>query len=84
MNILTLIEIYTKEGNDVIKEIDITHVPYEKLNNICPPEIEGDFQYANGVYVEYEQYLKLKEIIPEIKNFDFEKYDFNIFSYQIL
>lgn len=84
MNIITLIEIFTKEGNDIIQEIDITHIPFVQLNEICPPEIEDDLQYCNGLYVEHEHYLELIKIIPELKTYPYEKFDFNIFSYQVL
>ncbi len=82
MKTITLIEIFTKEGNDVIQEIDITHIPFEQLNNICPPEIENDLKYCNGLYVENEHYLDLVKIIPALMDFPYEKFDFNIFTYQ--
>jgi hypothetical protein len=73
-----LFEIFEKEGDRFVKDIDISHYDINTLNEICPPEDEGDIYYCNGFFIEENQFLELKKIISEIEKYDYEMYDYNL------
>jgi len=78
MKTLLLIEFFEKEGDKFVKDIDISHYDINTLNEICPPEDDGDIYYCDGFFIEEYQFILLKKIITEIEKYDYEMYDYNL------
>lgn len=75
-----LIEYYAVDSDSFVGEIDISNYDLATINKLCPPEIEDDFEYCNGVFVEKESFLFLKDYIDELKDFNYEDYHYNILT----
>jgi hypothetical protein len=80
MNVKLFIEIYEKNGDKFIQDIYVSSYNLSVLKEICPPEEEGDINYCNGLFVEEYQFKKMKEIILELAELDYENYDYNLIS----
>ncbi|MBF4494094.1 hypothetical protein IR010_16210 [Flavobacterium sp. MR2016-29] len=79
-----LIELYSIENDLFLDEIDISRYDLKKINEICPPYDEFDYEYCNGYEIEEEEeFIKLKEFIEELKTIDFFKYSCSIITRQI-
>lgn len=80
MNTKLLIDIKSEE---FIDEIDISHYDLKKINTICPPYDEFDYQYTNGYEIEEVDYINLKDYITELQNIDFTKFSMGIITRRI-
>lgn len=78
-----LIELYNIENDLFFDEIDISKYDLKKINEICPPYEEFDYEYCNGYEIEEEDFIKLRNYIPELKDVDFFKYSCSIITRQI-
>jgi len=79
-----LIEYFDLETEYFIGEIDISKYDLKKINNICHPRWEEDYQYANGHELDKREFNELKKYIEELQNMDFSKYSYGIITRQIL
>jgi hypothetical protein len=78
-----LIEIFEKNGECFIEEIDISHYDLKKINEICPPEDEGDFEYCNGRFLEEQDFENLQGFISELKDYKYSNYNYGIITRSI-
>ncbi|MEN9909823.1 MAG: hypothetical protein RLZZ540_2972 [Bacteroidota bacterium] len=79
-----LIELYDIQSESFVDEIDISTYNLKKINQICPPYEEFDYEYCNSYEIDEENFSKLSKYIKELKNVDFFKYSFSIITRQIL
>lgn len=78
-----LIELYSIENDLFFDEIDISNYDLKKINEICPPHDEFDYEYCNSYEIEEEDFIKLREYIEELKKINFFKYSCSIITRQI-
>ena len=76
------INIYSKDGDDPLEEINIDNIPFEKLREIIPPKEDDPLLY-DGYSLEEKQialinYYLQNKIVP-----DFEKYNYILECYGI-
>lgn len=76
------LQIFEKIGDGFILEMNISKYDITILNEICPPEEEGDYYYCGGYFIEEFQFNKLKKIIKELANYDYDSYDYNFLAKQ--
>jgi len=79
-----LIEIYDIKSESFVDEIDISKYNLKKINEICPPYDDFDYEYCNSYELEEEDFKKLSNYIKELINFDYSKYSYSIITRQIL
>jgi len=78
-----LIEMYDKESEYFVDQIDISNYDLKKINKICPPDIEFDYEYTNGYEILEDDFFKLSEYIKEFKKLDYNKYSYSIITRRI-
>jgi hypothetical protein len=78
-----LIELYNIENDLFFDEIDLSKYDLKKINEICLTYEEFDYEYCNGYEIEEEDFIKLRNYIPELKDVDFFKYSCSIITRQI-
>ena len=79
-----LIEFFDLETEYYVGEINISKYDLKKINNICPPEWEDDYEYTNGNELNEKEFNELKKYIHELENMNFSKYSYGIITRQIL
>lgn len=75
-----LIEYFDIESEFFVDEIDKSKYDLKKINEICPPYFELDYEYANGQELDEIEFDKLKEFIVELRKMDFDKYSYGIIT----
>ncbi|PHR44315.1 MAG: hypothetical protein COA32_14980 [Fluviicola sp.] len=75
-----LIEFYHVKNHSFIKEIDITKYSLQRINEICPPNDEGDFEYCNSRYVREYEFDILKNYITELSDYNYRDFIYNIIT----
>ncbi len=66
------IAIYQKDGDKYIDSFEI-NLPIEKLVNILNVDLEDDPEIYNVYEIDENQYLQLKELVPELSKINFHK-----------
>lgn len=75
-----LIEYFDLETDEFAGEIVISAYDLKQINQICPPELEGDWEYCDGVFLEEEMFLRLRELITELSGFNYPDYSYGIIT----
>lgn len=83
MNTQLLIELFDIESEEFVDEIDISHYDLKKINIICPPYDEFDYQYCDSYEIMEADYINLKYYITELQNIDFTKFSMGIITRRI-
>lgn len=78
-----LIEMYQIDGESFIKELDISIYNLKKINKICPPEDPFDVEYCDGLFLEEENFIELKQYIKELKDYNYQDYTYNLITRQV-
>jgi len=78
-----LLEMYDKESEDFVAEIDISKYDLKTINRICPSEDEFDYEYTDGYEIMEDEFIKLSEYIVELKELDYNKYSYGIITRSI-
>jgi hypothetical protein len=75
-----LVELYDVKTHSFVKEFDISSYNLAKINEICLPEDEGDFEYIESKFVEENEFKKLKIYISELSNYNYDDFIYNIIT----
>lgn len=78
------LELYNIKDERILRDIDISKYNLKKINSICPPEDEGDFEYCNGYFIEKKEFNLLKKYIIELRKYNYENYIYNLITRQLL
>lgn len=78
-----LMEIFDKETEDFLYEIDLSNYDLKMINKICPPEEGLDYNYTDGREIDKNDVHNLSKFIVELKDLKFEKYSMGIITRRI-
>ncbi len=78
-----LIEIYKIEEEEFFNEIDISNYNLKKINKICPPYDEFDYEYCGSYEIEENDFIELSKFIKELADYKFEDYSYSLITRRI-
>ncbi|MGE5520261.1 MAG: hypothetical protein ACM3VS_10075 [Candidatus Dadabacteria bacterium] len=83
LRVQRVIEVYRKGTDDVLEEIDISHIPLEQLLKIFEPYERGDPLLYDPYDINEEQLVKLNSYLQNSITYDSSKYDYNLASFGV-